>query len=158
MKDSIRIELDMEQRMCNDCRKSSTEYFEIDVTDDCSDGPVSINFLNSSARKLTLNMGIISNWTMLTVVKRNINSTHSNISTYNGFYDLTGIYNSKAYYVGNGDTVGYVYYNGNEWCLSSSLGGSCILKGASPCTSECPDISSNYFTEGDCPTPTPPPG
>ncbi len=29
MKDSIRIEIDMEQKMCNDCRKSSTEYYEL---------------------------------------------------------------------------------------------------------------------------------
>lgn len=27
--DSIRIEIVMEQRMCNDCKKSSTEYFEL---------------------------------------------------------------------------------------------------------------------------------
>ena len=29
IKDSIRLEIEMEQRMCNDCRKSSTEYYEL---------------------------------------------------------------------------------------------------------------------------------
>lgn len=29
MKDSIRLEINMEQRMCNDCKKSSTEYYEL---------------------------------------------------------------------------------------------------------------------------------
>ena len=29
MKDNIRIEIVMEQKMCNDCRKSSTEYYEL---------------------------------------------------------------------------------------------------------------------------------
>jgi hypothetical protein len=37
------------------------------------------------------------------------------------------------------------------------LGGSCYLRGASPCTSDCPDIAANDFASGICPTPTPTP-
>jgi hypothetical protein len=41
--------------------------------------------------------------------------------------------------------------------LSDSLGGSCILSGKSPCSSSCPDLCQEYFTDGLCPTPTPTP-
>ena len=37
------------------------------------------------------------------------------------------------------------------------MGGSCYLRGASPCTSDCPDIAANDFASGICPTPTPTP-
>jgi hypothetical protein len=37
------------------------------------------------------------------------------------------------------------------------LGGTCLLTGAYPCYSECPDISANLFVSGPCPTPTPTP-
>jgi hypothetical protein len=50
-----------------------------------------------------------------------------------------------------------IYYTGDRWCLSSSLGGTCLLEGASPCYSVCPDISANFFVPGICPTPTPTP-
>ena len=50
-----------------------------------------------------------------------------------------------------------VYYTGSYWCLSTSLGGTCLLEGATPCYSTCPDISANYFNGGPCPTPTPSP-
>jgi hypothetical protein len=85
------------------------------------------------------------------------NTTLPSLSAYSGNYDLTGTYNSYDYYVGDGTTIGYVYNTGNQWCLSSSLGGSCLLSGTTPCDSICPDISANNFTSGPCPTPTPSP-
>ena len=84
-------------------------------------------------------------------------TTLSTLSGYSGNYNLTGTYNSYDYYVGDGTTIGYVYNTGNQWCLSSSLGGSCLLSGTTPCDSICPDISANNFTSGPCPTPTPSP-
>jgi len=84
-------------------------------------------------------------------------TTLPSLSAYSGNYDLTGTYNSYDYYVGDGTTIGYVYNTGNQWCLSSSLGGSCLLSGTTPCDSICPDISANNFTSGPCPTPTPSP-
>jgi len=86
-----------------------------------------------------------------------LNSSLTSLLNYNGIYVDTGSYNSRRYYVGNGITTAYIYYTGNEWCLSTSLGGTCILKGSSPCYSQCPDISANEFTGGVCPTPTPTP-
>lgn len=41
--------------------------------------------------------------------------------------------------------------------MSDTLGGSCILRGSSPCNTNCPDISGNFFNSGVCPTPTPSP-
>ena len=81
----------------------------------------------------------------------------SGISEYNGTYTQYTTYNTKNAYSGDGITVGYIFYTGSYWCLSSSLGGSCILQGASPCYSVCPDISGEIFTTGICPTPTPTP-
>jgi hypothetical protein len=83
------------------------------------------------------------------------NTTLSTLSGYSGNYVLTGTYNTYDYYVGDGTTIGYVYNTGNQWCLSSTLGGSCLLSGTTPCESTCPDISANNFTSGPCPTPTP---
>ena len=86
-----------------------------------------------------------------------LNSNLTSLLNYNGIYVNTGSHNSRRYYLGNGIVTAYIYYTGNEWCLSTSLGGTCILKGSSPCYSQCPDISANEFNSGICPTPTPTP-
>jgi hypothetical protein len=82
-------------------------------------------------------------------------TTLPSLSGYNGNYTQTGTYNSNYYYEGDGIEFGVVYYTGNQWCLSDSLGGTCLLEGSTPCYSLCPDISANYFNGGICPTPTP---
>ena len=81
----------------------------------------------------------------------------SGLSQYNGTYTQYTTYNTKNAYSGDGITTGYIFYTGSYWCLSASLGGSCLLQGASPCYSVCPDISGEVFTSGICPTPTPTP-
>jgi len=86
------------------------------------------------------------------------NTTLSTLSGYSGNYVFTGLtYGGYNVYVGDGTTIGYVYHTGSNWCLSSSLGGTCLLSGTNPCISLCPDISANNFTSGPCPTPTPSP-
>jgi hypothetical protein len=82
-------------------------------------------------------------------------TTLPSLSGYNGNYTQTGTYNSNYYYEGDGIEFGVVYYTGNQWCLSDTLGGTCLLEGSTPCYSLCPDISANYFNGGICPTPTP---
>jgi len=84
-------------------------------------------------------------------------TTLPSLSGYNGNYTQTGTYNLNFYYEGDGTEFGVVYYTGSQWCLSTSLGGICLLEGATPCYSTCPDISANYFNGGPCPTPTPSP-
>ena len=87
-----------------------------------------------------------------------LNTTLVTLSGYSGNYASTGLYyNTKLYYSGDGINYGVIYYTGDRWCLSSSLGGTCLLEGASPCYSVCPDISANFFVPGICPTPTPTP-
>jgi hypothetical protein len=68
-----------------------------------------------------------------------------------------GTYNSETYWSGttNGD---FIYFTtGGTWCLSTTLGGSCLLEGPYPCNSSCPDLCDDYVFSGACPTPTPTP-
>lgn len=77
---------------------------------------------------------------------------------YDDNYTSGGTYNSLPYYIGS--THGYVIFfstSTNSWCLSNALGGVCLLSGKSPCTSSCPDLCNEIFSEGICPTPTPTP-
>ena len=83
-----------------------------------------------------------------------INDTGTNVD---GNYEFVGDYNSKPYWTGNTTPTHYIFFNGNEWCLSDSLGGDCILFGAYPCQSTCPDICEHYLNSGICLTPTPTP-
>jgi hypothetical protein len=86
-------------------------------------------------------------------------TTLPSLSGYSGNYTQTGTYNSNDYYVGDGTITAVIYYTGSYWCLASGAtpGGTCLLEGATPCYSTCPDISANYFNGGPCPTPTPSP-
>lgn len=90
-----------------------------------------------------------------------LRSSFSALTDYNGTYFSAGTYNGRIYYSGDGITTAYIYqYTGvteSYWCLSDTLGGTCILQGASPCYSACPDISGEFFSGGICPTPTPSP-
>jgi hypothetical protein len=74
-------------------------------------------------------------------------------------YELSGYFNGEEYWSGmtNGNFIYYVTGTSEYWCLSSSLGGSCILFGASPCISNCPDLCNVYLSTGNCPSPTPSP-
>jgi hypothetical protein len=89
-------------------------------------------------------------------------TTLPELQSYSGNYTQYGyFYNSHLTYSGDGINSGVIYYftsvTESFWCLSTSLGGSCLLRGASPCNSNCPDISGNFFNSGICPTPTPSP-
>jgi hypothetical protein len=81
------------------------------------------------------------------------------LSGYSGNYTLAGTYNTKDYYTGDGTITAVIYYTGSYWCLASGAtpGGTCVLQGATPCYSQCPDIAANDFVGGICPTPTPTP-
>ena len=80
------------------------------------------------------------------------------LSGYSGNYNVGADYNGVPTYSGDGTITGVIYYYTGDtsyWCLSNTLGGTCYLRGASPCVSDCPDIAANDFYTGICPTPTP---
>jgi len=76
------------------------------------------------------------------------------VTPFDGEYVIAGTYLTYDFYTGGTTSVGYIYYSINKWCLSSSLGGSCILFGKTPCNSSCPDLCDE-LTQGVCP-PIPP--
>lgn len=80
--------------------------------------------------------------------------------TYDGNYGLgPAPYNSKDYYTGDTLPTYYIFSSStsNSWCLSTYLGGPCLLFGKSPCVSACPDLCDDFFGPGPCVTPTPTP-
>jgi hypothetical protein len=84
-------------------------------------------------------------------------TTDSTLSGYSGNYTYFGSENGRSKFSGDGTSVGFIYYNNTSWCLSTSVGGSCLYQGASPCYFSCPDFPSNVFYSGPCVTPTPTP-
>ena len=84
-------------------------------------------------------------------------TTDSTLSGYSGNYTYFGDSNGRSKFSGDGTSVGFIYYNNTSWCLSTSVGGTCLLQGASPCYFNCPDFPSNVFYSGPCVTPTPTP-
>ena len=77
---------------------------------------------------------------------------------YNDIYDESGLHNGKPHWIGKINGL-FIYYSIvlNQWCLSSSLDGPCLLSGKSPCPSVCPDLNGTYLNSGMCLTPTPTP-
>ena len=86
-----------------------------------------------------------------------VDLTYSSLSSYSDIYENTGLsYNLYSYFTGQ-TTGNYIYYStlNQSWCLSSTLGGSCVMFGRTPCLSTCPDLDTSYFSSGICPSPTP---
>ncbi len=88
-----------------------------------------------------------------------LRTSFSGLSSYNGTYISGSSYNGRPTYSGSPQGVIYYFTSSTEsyWCLSNTLGGTCLLQGSSPCYSPCPDIASTSFTTGPCVTPTPTP-
>jgi hypothetical protein len=86
-----------------------------------------------------------------------LDTTYSPLSGLTGTYNwYGGYYNCYPYYEGGNVEYGFIFWNETNWCLSSYLGGPCLIRGAYPCFSICPDLDANIFTPGACaPTPTP---
>ena len=77
---------------------------------------------------------------------------------HDGTYMSAGTYSGVAYYTGGSPTTAYIYFDDvvkGTWCLSTSLGGTCLLFGKKPCLSDCPELCDE-LTIGTCPTPSPP--
>jgi len=76
-------------------------------------------------------------------------------TTYDGTYELDGVYDGESYYSGSGLNYVIYYSSGTtQWCLSNTLGGSCLLFGPTGSFSQCPDLDVSLFSEGSCTTTT----
>jgi hypothetical protein len=86
-----------------------------------------------------------------------LDTTLSLLDGYTGTYtQSSGWYNCCHFYEGGTYKFGVIYFTGQYWCLSDSLGGPCLLSGSRTCSTGCPDLDSNVFTVGVCtPPPTP---
>jgi hypothetical protein len=75
--------------------------------------------------------------------------------TYDDTYSLVGIYDEEPIFSGDNSSNVIYYSSGTtQWCLSSSLGGSCLLFGPTGSFSNCPDLDSSLFYSGVCTTTT----
>lgn len=88
-------------------------------------------------------------------VSTQYNTLNSNV----GNYSVANVlYDDYVYYTGQ--TGGFIYFNTDreQWCLSGTLGGNCLLAGKFPCYGEInPDLYNGIVFSGACPTPTPSP-
>ena len=83
-----------------------------------------------------------------------LNSYFTPVEIYDGTYYSAGTYDSRTYY--SGSTGAYIFFNTGttSWCLSTVVGGNCILRGSTPCNGPCPDFNNSYFSSGVCLTTT----
>ena len=86
-----------------------------------------------------------------------VSTQYNTLNSNTGNYSVANVlYNDYVYYTGQ--TGGFIYFNTDreQWCLSGTLGGNCLLAGKSPCSGEInPDLYSGIVFSGACPTPTP---
>jgi hypothetical protein len=78
------------------------------------------------------------------------------LDLYNGTYTVSGsgLYNSRNVF--EGDVIGIIYYDSTNlrWCLSDTIGGTCLFAGPTPSYSVCPDLWNVVFSTGVCNTTT----
>lgn len=88
-----------------------------------------------------------------------VSTQYNTLNTNTGNYSVANVlYDYYVYYTGQ--TGGFIYFNTDreQWCLSGTLGGNCLLAGKSPCSGAInPDLYNGIVFSGACPTPTPTP-
>ena len=88
-----------------------------------------------------------------------VSTQYNTLNTNTGNYSVANVlYYDYVYYTGQ--TGGFIYFNTDreQWCLSGTLGGDCLLTGKSPCSGVInPDLYNGIVFSGACPTPTPSP-
>lgn len=95
--------------------------------------------------------------TGITVLSTNCSSAYCVFDTAGNddtFYSA-GTYQGNFYYTG-ATSGNYIYYSTGDtlWCLSTTLGGTCLQFGPLGSTSPCPDLDDTLFTTGVCVTTT----
>ncbi len=117
------------------------------------------DFGNSSFTGFSQSPGSITSFFNYSAASYCLSTGYVSTSQYDGNYTSGGTFNGKTFYAGNGTSGGVIYYNtgSTSWCLSTYLGGPCILFGGSSCQSEIPNLYEGFFNNSICPTPTPSP-
>ena len=86
-----------------------------------------------------------------------VSTQYNTLNSNTGNYSVANVlYYDYVYYTGQ--TGGFIYFNTDreQWCLSGTLGGNCLLAGKSPCSGAInPDLYNGIVFSGACPTPTP---
>lgn len=95
--------------------------------------------------------------TGITVLNTNCSSVYCVFDTAGNddtFYSA-GTYDGNFYYTG-ATSGNYIYYSTGDtlWCLSTSLGGTCLQFGPLGSTAPCPDLDDTLFASGVCVTTT----
>jgi len=134
---------------------STTYEVEVDIfnsgfTQDYDFGGISFSGFSQSP-------GSITSFFNYSAASYCLSTNYSTTSQYDGNYSSGGTFNGQTFYAGNNG--GVIYYNSGStlWCLSSYLGGPCILFGGNSCQSETPNLNGGIFSNSICPTPTPSP-
>jgi hypothetical protein len=136
---------------------STTYEVEVDVFN--TGFTTGYDFSNPSISGFSQSPGSITSFFNYSAASYCLSTNYITTSQYDGNYTSGGTFNGKTFYAGNGASGGVIYYNtgSTSWCLSTYLGGPCILFGGSSCQSEIPNLYEGFFNNSICPTPTPSP-
>ena len=138
-----------------DSTSSSIYEVEVDIinsgfTQDYDFGSITLSGFSQSP-------GSITSFFNFSAASYCLSTEYSSTSQYDGNYYSGGTFNGYTFYAG--DNGGVIYYSTGDtkWCLSNTLGGTCILFGGNRCSSTSPNLTEEVFSSGICPTPTPSP-
>lgn len=136
-----------------------TTTYEVEVDVFNSGFTQDYSFGNPSISGFSQSPGSITSFFNYSAASYCLSTSYVSTSQYDGNYTSGGTFNGKTFYAGNGTSGGVIYYNtgSTSWCLSTYLGGPCILFGGSSCQSEIPNLYEGFFNNSICPTPTPSP-
>ena len=115
------------------------------------------DFGNSSYTGFSQSPGSITSFFNYSAASYCLSTGYISTSQYDGNYTSGGTFNGYPIYAG--ENGGVIYYNSGQtrWCLSTSIGGTCILFGGNRCSSSTPNLANEFFASNICPTPTPSP-
>ena len=134
-----------------------TNTFEVEVDVFNSGFTQDYNFGSTSISGFSQSPGSITSFFNFSAASYCLSTGYFSTSQYDGNYTSGGTYDGYTVYVG--DNGGVIYYNTGQtrWCLSTSIGGTCILFGGNRCSSSTPNLANEFFANNICPTPTPSP-
>jgi len=136
---------------------SVTDTFEVEVDVFNSGFTQDYPFGNPAISGFSQSPGSITSFFNFSAASYCLSTGYFSTSQYDGNYTSGGTYDGYTVYVG--DNGGVIYYNTGQtrWCLSTSIGGTCILFGGNRCSSSTPNLANEFFAGNICPTPTPSP-